>query len=172
MDAKKQRLAGNGVMRKLLKVSRLHKAAFEKHVELTGVHQSQHRLLMHLSNKAFVPSQKWLAEHLEISPAAVAVSLKKLEKAGYIERDTADGDSRTKEIRLSEAGTEVVTQSKDYFHSFDEHTFSALTDEELEVFASCLEKIVMTLKSSTAEASEGKDKEQKQGEEGEGGKRV
>lgn len=146
------RLKGNEVMYKLLKVKRLHKAVFEKHVELTGVHQSQHRLLMHLSFKDTVPSQKFLAEHLEISPAAVAVSLKKLEKAGYIERDTADADGRNKEIRLTEAGQRVVRKSRDYFHSVDEKTFSALTDEELRIFDTCLEKIVATLKESSIDA--------------------
>ena len=146
-------------MHKLFKVNRLHKAVFEKHVELMGVHQSQHRLLMHLSNKDIVPSQKWLAEHLEISPAAVAVSLKKLEKAGYIERVAADADGRNKEIRLSKEGMDLVCKSRRYFYSVDEFTFSALTDEELEFFESCLEKIENTLKGGSSALAEINGKE-------------
>ena len=47
----------------------------EKKVNHTGVYQSQHRLLMHLNHHPNC-SQIEIAREMEISPAAVAVSLK------------------------------------------------------------------------------------------------
>ena len=43
-------------------------------------------ILMYLTRCTTTPSQKDIAKHFEISAAAVAVSLKKLEAGGYIKR--------------------------------------------------------------------------------------
>ena len=53
----------------------------------------------------------------------------------------------------------MVCKSRRYFYSVDEFTFSALTDEELEFFESCLAKIENTLKGCPSELAELNGKE-------------
>ena len=62
--------------RKLVVTCRLHKRIVERETNQLGLHGSQHHLLMHLANHETV-SQKELASQLKVSPASVAVSLKR-----------------------------------------------------------------------------------------------
>jgi DNA-binding MarR family transcriptional regulator len=64
----------------------LQKSLFESKVKTTGLYGTQHRILMHLACRYMLPSQKELADHLQITPAAVTGALKKLEADGYIEK--------------------------------------------------------------------------------------
>ena len=62
------------------KTDQMLRRKIERRVKKTGVYSGQHRILMHLNLRPNC-SQAELAEWMEISPAAIAVSIKKLEKA-------------------------------------------------------------------------------------------
>ena len=83
------------------------KRVISKKVAGTGVYRSQHRMLMILGKHPDC-SQSAIAEKLEISPAAVAVSLKKLEKAGYISRQCDEADNRMNHVVVTPKGKEVI----------------------------------------------------------------
>lgn len=102
-------------------VLHMHRAAAEKMSEDIGLFHSQHMMLKYLIHLPYEPNQKQIADALEISPAAVAVTLKKLESAGYISRKTLDGDNRCNRIILTEQGKT--------FLSFREESFPSLTQK-------------------------------------------
>jgi DNA-binding MarR family transcriptional regulator len=137
---------------------KMHRKAIEKWATDAGMHRSQHRMLMYLSRCENIPSQKDLALHFDISPAAVTTALKKLESDGYIERGkcSLSSDSRVNEISITERGREAVKESKKYFHSVDEKTLEGFSDEELDSFIGYLERIQDNLKNSE-ETEIGKD---------------
>lgn len=124
---------------------RLHRKAFENLVSGLGIHRSQHRMLMHLAKDEGM-SQTDLAAHLEISTAAVAVTIKKLEAGGYIEKKTAENDSRFNEIKITDRGREIVSASEKYFHDVDTAMLSGIDGEMLDNFISCLEIMQKNLK--------------------------
>ena len=124
----------------------LQKALFESRVKTTGLYGTQHRILMHLACRHKLTSQKELAEHLQITPAAVTGALKKLETDGYIDK-TAGHDNRFNEIRITQKGSEVVEKSKEIFASTDRSLFDGFSDEELEMYIQCLEKLKRNIKT-------------------------
>lgn len=126
--------------------NRRHRRVFDKLVQELGMSNSQHRLLMHLHRTDCTPSQTEIAHTFEVSTAAIAVALKKLEKNGYIHRCAAIEDSRYKEISLTEKGEEVVQKTHRMFASADLALLSDFTHEELETFLVCLEKMKNTLR--------------------------
>ena len=67
-----------------------------------------------------IGSQKELAEHLGISPAALAVSLGKLEAGEYVAKEVSDSDSRVKTITITEKGRALVADSKRIFDGIDD----------------------------------------------------
>ena len=71
------------VMKNFILTDRMHRRLFENRTAVMGVHRSQHRILMYLAKRNEAPAQKEIAEQFDVSPAAVAVTLKKLEDAGY-----------------------------------------------------------------------------------------
>lgn len=128
------------VQQKFREVHRLHCRVIEKRVEETGVFRSQHMTLMFLSKNEGC-SQKDIAEAHHISNAAVAVNLKRLEKAGLIERIIDSADNRCNRISITPAGRAVVEESKLIFTSINEQMYDELSAEEMRVFNTCLDKL-------------------------------
>ena len=129
-------------MRKLTRIMRRHHACVNRQIGDLGIHHGQHRMLIQLTNPGIShPSQKELAEILGISPAAVATSLKRLEREGYVSRSITDEDNRKNEIRITEEGLARVNESRAIFEATDEALFAGFTPEEINLFTSFLERI-------------------------------
>ena len=127
----------------------LHRKVIEQWASDAGMHRSQHRMLLYLTKCNEIPSQKDLAKKFDISPAAVAVTLKKLEGDGYIERGKCSerADSRYNEIKITNQGRDAVMQSRKFFQHVDSEAFRDFSDEELSLFTSLLERMQENLKS-------------------------
>ncbi len=146
-----QRMCGDSrgqmVVCQFICASRAHRKAISKYASELGLHHSQHRMLMHLANNEVIRSQRELAEHFGVSPAAVATTLKKLESDGYIERaKSQDGlDCRNNEIVITPLGRKIATESEKYFRFVDCQTVKDFTAEEIDTFISLLERIQKNL---------------------------
>lgn len=117
----------------------------EKSMGCVGVHRAQHRVLMTLS-KHKVNSQTELAEILEVSPATVAVSLKKLERDGYVTRNARDMDSRFNRIELTEKGREIARYSMEQFTAVNNVCYKGFTEDEKEELCAYLNRIYSNMK--------------------------
>lgn len=117
------------------------KRSIDKKVEGTGIYRSQHRLLMMLGRHP-ESSQTELADKLEISPAAVAVSLKKLEKAGYISRQSTESDNRVNHVTITEKGRSAIDTSVVYFKELEGAFFEGFSEEELECLENFFRRII------------------------------
>ena len=138
-------------MRKLTRIMRRHLAYVDRQIGDLGIHHGQHRMLIQLTNPSIShPSQKELAELLGISPAAVATSLKRLEREGYVSRSMTDEDNRRNEIRITEEGLARVNKSRTIFEATDEALFAGFTPEEVALFTSFLERIDYNLDKAGA----------------------
>lgn len=117
------------------------KRSISKAVEKTGVYRSQHRLLMILGKHPEC-SQSEIAEILNVSPAAVTVSLKKLEKGGYISRQSHENDNRINQIKVTEKGREAIDLSIEQFRMIDGALLAGFSDEELSLLEGFLARII------------------------------
>ena len=131
------------LVKMLIDTNRLHRRAIENSVDKTGVHRSQHFILMKLSEASF-SSQKDFAESLNISPAAVTHALGTLEINGYIKR-TVGNDTRYNKISITEKGKAVVENSKSEFYLVDRAMFSDFSESELECYLTLVEKLQKNL---------------------------
>ncbi len=124
----------------MIRTDHMHKALIDSRVRDIGIHRTQHRILMHLARHEKLPSQKELAEHLDVTPAAVTGALKKIEKDGYVER-TLGHDNRYNELRITDKGRELVKLTRQLFSETDTSMFEGFSDEELDSYISSLEKL-------------------------------
>ena len=90
-------------------------------------------------------SQVEIARELEISPAAVAVSLKKLESGGYITRETTESDSRTHRVTITQKGRSVIERSEQMFWETEKAMFEGFSEEEMQSLQQFLERIYENL---------------------------
>lgn len=79
-----------------------------------------------------VSSQKELSDAMRISPASVAVSLKSLERGGYVEKLPDEADQRRKAVRLTGRGREALATCHQIFREVDRRMFDGFTPEEME----------------------------------------
>ena len=131
---------------KMMAILRDHKSSVDRHVAETKLHKSQHRLLMCLARLGDKVSQRDLALNLNITPAAVAVTMKKLEKNGFVVKNVSEEDNRFNEVIMTEKGKKVVKESQRLFRETDEIMFSDFSEEELNQFEAYLDRIQANLK--------------------------
>lgn len=124
--------------------NRILRRSIEKKVAGTGVYNSQHRLLNILSHEPNI-SQIEISERMDISPASVAVTIKKLEKSGYLSRTVDEKDNRVNKIILTEKGNEIVKHSQIMFNEIESAMFEGFSKEEMELTTVLLEKISQNL---------------------------
>ncbi|MGI5893697.1 MAG: MarR family winged helix-turn-helix transcriptional regulator [Candidatus Merdivicinus sp.] len=129
---------------KFRRMSIQHRHALERASISTGLCRSQHHLLMTISRKR-KSSQKELADELELTPAAITLSLKKLEKDGYVQRIIDPADNRYHQIDLTAEGEEIVRKSFEIFQKVDTSLFEKCTEEEKKVLLTCLDKMYESL---------------------------
>ena len=134
------------IMGTLMSIMRDHKSTVDSYVNETKLHKSQHRLIMTLSHLGNNISQRDLAERLNITPAAVAVTLKKMEKMGLVKRNVAENDNRYNQVMLTDKGKKIVKESRKIFQYADEKMFAGFSDEELDVLEGFVTRIKENLK--------------------------
>ena len=130
----------------IIKIAREHRKTVEKRICSLGIHPSQHHFLMCIAKNGACTQQS-IAEAMEISAATVAVSIKKLEKGGYIEKRISPEDGRSNLIVLTPKGEEVVVQSKKLFEEVDRKMFETMTEAEQEQLHQYMERIINNLKA-------------------------
>ncbi|MBE7092766.1 MAG: MarR family transcriptional regulator [Clostridiales bacterium] len=135
----------NTVIHKFISADRLHRTLIEKQVAKGSLHRTQHRLLLHIYKSEEPLSQKELASFFEVSPAAIAVSVKKLEKGGYIKREALKDDMRFNKITVTDKGKEILFKTKALVDEVDTHMFKDFSEKELLLFYNCLEKMQKNL---------------------------
>lgn len=128
-------------MRVFMGVGRSHRAAIDKFTAALDIHRSQNMLLMYLNMTENQPSQKELCDHFGVSAATVAVTLKKLEKNGYVERSRFGRDNRINRIRVTEKGKRILARTKLIFDKCDEIVFDGFSDSEMELLVSMMSRM-------------------------------
>lgn len=133
-----------------MRLDRLHHCCADSRISTLGfgIHRNQHALLIFLSKHGKTASQKEIAAFFDISPAAVANSLKVLENAGYIKRTADSSDSRRNMVEITEKGSRVIELSRNELEKIDNIMIEGLSDEELAVFERCVEKMEENLKKT------------------------
>ncbi len=143
----KKEFEPNPVLKELIKVNKLHRSCVNES-ECGGnpdIHRRQYSVLMYLYKNGPVSSQKSLAEYLNISGAAVAGTLKSLEKCGCISRHADESDNRRNTVKITKKGLNIIDRSHESFRAVDNAMLKNITDKELDVFRKCLEKMVGNL---------------------------
>lgn len=89
-------------------------------------------LLKERGENGRVAAQRELSDAMHVSPATVAVSLKSLERAGYVEKRTDQTDQRRKAVHLTPKGEMAIQRCVQVFQQVDRTMFEGFSPEEME----------------------------------------
>lgn len=96
----------------------------------TEIHPRQFPLICLVGKQEGI-SQKKISEMLKISAPTVAVSVKRLEKAGMVERKNDEEDQRVMRIYLTEKGRRLTETAKMYIEENEKALFRGFSESEL-----------------------------------------
>lgn len=98
-------------------------------LEKVGIYPGQPHMLFALNTKDG-QRQKDLAKQLNINPATITVMLRRMEKAGLLERHKDPSDQRVVRVYLTVIGRDVCRQVEKIIEGIDEESFRGFTPEE------------------------------------------
>ena len=86
-------------------------------------------------------TQTELAGAMGVSPASMAVSIKRMQKSGLVEKKNSNKDLRCNKISITKLGKEQLDELKKSFERIDCELFTGFSDEELNELYGYIERI-------------------------------
>lgn len=90
-------------------------------------------------------TQRELADMVHVSAATMANSLKRLERKGYIQRQSDEKDSRCNRIVITQKGLEAVERCQDAFDYVDTRLYAGFTPEEVERLKNAFRRMLQNM---------------------------
>ncbi|NLC54993.1 MAG: MarR family transcriptional regulator [Erysipelothrix sp.] len=108
---------------------RKHQNIVQNYLSKLGLYMGQPRLLFYLEEAPGI-SQRELSEMLDITKEATSVSIRRLEKSGFIERKACTKDRRMNLLNLTSQGYDVVKNLRLNFDEINSLMFVDLNDND------------------------------------------
>lgn len=128
-----------------------HRTRHQKMLKTLDLYYGQHMVVMEL----FIhggSTQRDIAERLDISAAAVAMTLKKLIKNGLVFREAMPGDQRCNIVSLTEKGNSVAEICIEKFKETDKEMFKGFSDQEMEQLENYFMRMLDNIQNEEGEA--------------------
>jgi len=130
-----------------------HRAAVQAELNAAGLGEVGHPMLLTIlesgeeDQDGQCRAQRDLAELLHVSPAAVANSLKSLERSGYIRREPGRRDARCNQVILTEKGTQAVAGCRAVFQQVSSRMMDGFSPKDLQQLAQFQRRMLHNLLS-------------------------
>ena len=123
---------------------RTHHRTMHRYFQSVGMFNGHPHMLFHIAHSPGI-TQKTLAERLAISPAAVAISVRRLEAAGLAERRRDSRDGRVMHLYLTPAGEAMdaaCARGRDFMVG---SLYNGFTAAEKQTLYRLLDKMIVNL---------------------------
>ena len=135
-------------------LSQAHRAAIQAELNAAGLGEIGHPMLLSIlqnvceeDREERLFAQRELADLLHVSPAAVARSLKSLEKSGHLHREPGARDARCNHITMTEKGTAAVKGCREVFQRVSSRMLTGFSAQECEQLAQFQRRMLQNLTS-------------------------
>ena len=122
-------------------ISRKSKNYFNQVVSEEGLFAGQHHIIMMLERVGCATVSQ-IAEEMRTTSATASVSIKRLEKAGFVEKRSSESDARITKIYLTDKALAVTQRIKSKMDEAEESLTQGLTQEEKYQLSDLLDKVV------------------------------
>lgn len=136
----------NAIFKRFLIIQRLHFHLLYKELEQRDIHPGQPPMLMIVEKNEGI-TQNQIAEKLNLRPATVAIVLRRMEKAGLINRKQDENDRRLQRVYLTEKGKDQCKFLKEQMQKTESIALHGFSDEEKNQLKEFLDRIVANLKN-------------------------
>lgn len=128
----------------MCRVTLLHRYRISTALSGLNIYRGQPEILGYLIENGEC-SQKQLADSMGVSSASVATSIKRMCKAGFVERTEDESDRRVNRIRITEKGKKVFAEGRERCNRVDSEMFKGFSESEIDAFSDFLQRITENL---------------------------
>ncbi|MFW2542411.1 MarR family winged helix-turn-helix transcriptional regulator [Primorskyibacter sp. 2E107] len=136
-------------IRRIMRATELYGRKLAQEAGLTAV---QLRVLQIVAEKGYATPTA-IAARMGVTQATVSALIKKLEKAGVVERRRSDVDRRQTDLFITQAGRDRLSGAPDALQQRYVRQFEALADYEQGMIVAILEKVAAMLDAEEIDAS-------------------
>lgn len=135
---------GGAPVKCVLDVSKNIKYFFDQAVAVDGMTTIQSRILGHIhmeEMKGNAVFQRDIEEIFRIKRSSVTSVLQLLEKKGYIQRESVQGDARLKKLLLTDEGRRIRECTMHKLENVEKEMRNLFTEEEFQAFLNYMSRI-------------------------------
>jgi DNA-binding MarR family transcriptional regulator len=132
------------IIGRLKKLNILHRIFVHTASSNNGLHYGQLPILEYVQKHERC-SQRELADIMHVSPPSIATSIKRMQKAGLLEKKVSEDDLRFTHITITPKGQELANRCRMEFDKIDEQMFKGFSEEEKEQFCNYLDRLIENL---------------------------
>ena len=125
----------------LTKLAVLRRIDIQKYLLKQGLYMGQLPVLEYVIHNEGC-GQKELSKALSVSPASIAQSTKRMQRAGLLDKEADENNLRCNRIRSTPRGRAVAQRCRSAFNRLDDKMFRGFEPEELEEFAGFLDRLI------------------------------
>jgi DNA-binding MarR family transcriptional regulator len=135
--------------------SKILKRRFNEVVNEEGLFWGQQDIIILLKhNSGSTVGQ--LAEMLDVSAATVSVSVKRMEKSGFVERRADENDARITKLYLTEKGESIPSHIKEKMDLQELFITKGMNSDEIQQFSDLLDKAINNLQEQEGDNNDKK----------------
>lgn len=136
----------------MVQTDRLQKTVMDNLCNPLGIGRTLPVVLGYLKHRGTdYPTQADIAEYFDVSPAAITVTLKKMEKAGLIKRIVQQNNARANEVILTEKGKDMAAEILEIYDGLNLDMLEGLSKEEIDTFLATLSRMQNNLREKYAQ---------------------
>lgn len=129
---------------RVTRVAKMLRCRFNEAANEEGLFSGQQHIILLLKHNSGLTVGQ-VAESIGVSPATVSVSIKRMEKAGFVEKRADEKDARITKLYLTEKGESAPEHIRDKMDSQEKFITKSMTDEEILLFSDLLDKAINNL---------------------------
>lgn len=132
------------VIRKIEYLHALHRLCIHRGISEGGLHFGQPPILDYIASHENC-TQRELCDFLRLSPPSVATSVKRLQRAGFLEKNSDDCDLRRTNLRLTDSGREAVRVCDATIERVEGKLTRGFSPQELQICCDFLGRMIENL---------------------------
>lgn len=90
-------------------------------------------------------TQQDIARRLQVSPATIAVSTKRMQKAGLIEKKVDESNLRCNSLHVTERGWAYAEQARALFNASDRQLLAGFSNAEMDTLTGYLDRMIKNI---------------------------
>lgn len=132
------------LIKRLYKLEVLRKACIQEATADIGLYFGQLHILEYVMRHECC-TQKEIADVLQITPASVAISTKRMQKAGLLEKSVSESSLRCNRLTVTVKGCEMSRRYRAKFNEVDRRMFAGFNEAELEQLGTYLGRLISNI---------------------------